>query len=603
MGDVDSTNTSLLNSNDTTLSLEEKDIVQNVEASTENQKEHGNPFEEKLNGLSHTSKEDLIKLLKELNKQTTDFKNLRSYINTIKARFNAIYETEKNEALQKFVTEGNDANDFEYKIKELDETFFVLFKQIDLKRKNFLKDLNNKKENDFQQKEKILNQIREIVEGEETGTTLQTIKLLQKEWKKTNEIQGFSNPTLWANYNALIDRYYDKRSIHFELKDLDRKKNSHLKEKICEKAEALNDNQNINQAIFILSKLHEEYKHIGPTPKTNEENLWIRFKAASDKVYEKRKEYTEQQKIDIEHKQKQREELLKNVQHFASYSSTKIHDWIEKTKEIQNIQTQWENIKGLSQKNTKKINRDFWNVLKDYYNKKNIFFKSLDNQKKDNLEKKKILLEESENLKNSEDWNEAATRLKEMQKQWKEIGPIPKKYQKTLFKNFIKNCDYFFRQHKQKEQNVYEKNLQEKLSICNKIENMDPSDVNTVSKLIDEYYTIGFVLRKDMGKITERFNKATRSFMGNTSINEGDRIKLRNKIQFVHLKDKTTAQPNTIKIKRKMSFLEYNINLWSINIDRFADSKKAKTLKKDLQNKIDSAKRELEELKKILTFH
>src|SRR5690606_34073428 len=109
------------------------------------------------------------------------------------------------------------------------------------------------------------------------------LKEIQNEWRSIGPVPSQYVRSLWANYSALIDRFYDKRSIYFELKELDRKKNLEAKLEICEKAERLDQVENIKEAIKELNQLHEEFKHIGPVPKDEQEEVWRRFKAASDK--------------------------------------------------------------------------------------------------------------------------------------------------------------------------------------------------------------------------------------------------------------------------------------------------------------------------------
>ncbi len=106
---------------------------------------------------------------------------------------------------------------------------------------------------------------------------------------------------MWANYHALLDRFYDNQSIYFELKELDRKKNLEAKLELCARAEKLADVEIIKDAIRELNELHHEFKHLGPVPKDDKEAVWQRFKAASDAVYAKRDAYLQnlQQELQV----------------------------------------------------------------------------------------------------------------------------------------------------------------------------------------------------------------------------------------------------------------------------------------------------------------
>ncbi|MEO9870809.1 DUF349 domain-containing protein [Ekhidna sp.] len=589
---------------ETSEGVNEADENDSVEEESDSSSEEDTQ-EEELD-FDHASKDEIVSKIREI-KNEENIRSLDRVLKAIKPRFDELYEISKNEALQKFVSEGNEADSFEYHGDEIDKEFFTLFGQLRTKRNKHYKDLENQKEDNLKKKERLLEELRQIVDGEESSNSINSVRDLQSEWKKVGPVPGAQNKTLWANYNALLDRYYDNRSIYFELKDLDRKKNLKLKEELCEKAEALSETEDMKTAIIQLNELHDEYKHLGPVPKEHQEPLWQRFKAASDAIYSRRKEYFEGLKVEFEANLLKKEELIKQVEEFTKFSSDRITEWNDQTRGLLELQKQWEAIGGVPRENAKATNKAFWNAFKGFFANKNQFFKELESKREENLAKKHGLIEKAEALKDNEEWNSTADKFKHLQAQWKDVGPVPEKVRNETYKKFKTACDHFFnkRRDQNKEQfKEYEDNLQLKLKICDQLEAAGAGDevnLDDVYDLIDNYTAIGFVPKNTIKKIHNRFDKVKEAILSNEAIHEDDRTDLRNHISMGRLRNSPGgAQKLNRKehsIKRKISSIENDISTWNTNMEFFAKSATADKLKADMQERIDKAKGELEDLK------
>ena len=587
--------------------------VSSGEVSSESDKESHEEEEEHEEELDfdHASKDEVIAKIREI-KNEDNIRLVDRVLKAVKPRFDELYEISKNEALQKFVSEGNEAEAFEYHGDEIDKEFFALYGQLRTKRNKHFKDLESQKETNLKKKEQLLEDLRVIVDGEESSGSINAVRELQDEWKKTGPVPGAQNKTLWANYNALLDRYYDNRSIYFELKDLDRKKNLKLKEELCEKAEALDELEDMKTAIIQLNEFHDEYKHIGPVPKEDQEPLWQRFKAASDAIYAKRKDYFEGLKVEFEANLVKKQELITRVSEFSQFNSDRITEWNDKTKELLEVQKQWEAIGGVPRDKAKETNRAFWNSFKAFFSNKNQFFKELESKREENLTKKKELIAKAEELKDNEDWNSTADKLKHLQAQWKDIGPVPEKVRNETYKAFKAACDHFFnkRRDQNKEQfKAYEENLQLKLQVCDQLEAAGTGDsvnLDDLYDLIDNYTAVGFVPKNAIKKIRNRFDEVKEKILSNEAIDEGDRADLRNHISMGRLKNTPGgAQKLNRKehsIRRKISSLENDISTWNTNMEFFANSATADKLKADMQKQIDKAEAELADLKSQLAI-
>ncbi len=578
------------------------------DTSSEKEEEHEDIEEEDLD-FSNSSKEDLLKKLKDISKEDR-IPRVDRVLKALKPRYDEIYEGERVSALNKFELDGNDPNSFEYHGDELDKEFISLHSTLRSKRNRFYKDLENQKDENLKKKQQLLEDLRELVDGEESNASFNKVKEIQAEWKKIGPVPGAHNKTLWANYNALLDRFYDQRSIYFELKDLDRKKNLKVKQELCERAEALAEHKDLKSAIVQLNELHEEYKHAGSVPREDQEALWQRFKAASDQVYARRKDYFENLKEEFEQNYIKKLELAKIAESFTSFNSDSISEWNAKTKEIQDLQKQWEGIGGLPRDKAKAVNKQFWGAFKKFFNNKNQFFKKLEGTRDENLKKKEELIVQAEELKESDDWDGTTRKYKDLQAQWKDIGPVPEKVRNEVYKKFKAACDHFFNRRREKhaEQNKgYEENLKLKLQICDQIEAIaekDEINLDDVYDLIDNHAQLGFVPRNAIKKDRARFDAAVEKILTLEDLEDGDRSDLKNHIQLSRMKSgpggDRKIQRKEHSIRRKISELESDINTWNTNMEFFAASATADKLKEDLQQKINDARGEIENLKSLL---
>jgi hypothetical protein len=544
----------------------------------------------------------LESLLKE-----DDFSQVGRILKEIKKPFDELAHQERKEAYDKYVADGGEKDGFEYREDELDRRFHEAYNKLKARKNEYYSSLESRKEQNLKTKLEILEKLRELVDSEETGASIKELKELQLQWKAVGDVPPSQLKSLWANYNALLDRFYDNRSIYFELKQLDRKKNFDLKIELCEKAEQLDEQENIREVIKQLNDLHEEFKHIGPVPREDQEAVWERFKAASDNIYSKRKDYYEHLKEELKINQIAKEALVEKVLQFADFDSDKISDWNSKTKEIIAIQKEWEAIGSLPKEKAKQINKQFWSSFKGFFNKKGQFFKKIEEVRKENLKLKQELVDRAEALKDSDDFKNTSEDLKNLQKQWKEIGPVPEKYRNEVFTKFKKACDHFFdrrRANNEVAEKEYDVNLKAKQALCDEMEKMvkdEKVDIERVKNIETEWAQVGYVPRSDIKSIQKRYTEVIEKITGMTDLSEDEIQKLRFKAQFNNMNfgpgSERIIQKKEGALRRQITNLENDVNLWKNNLDFFAASKNADKLKEEFQIKIDKATEQLQSLK------
>jgi len=567
--------------------------------------------EEETPDYSQYSREDLAREIEKIAKGE-DVRTITDQVRELKVHFDELEEAQRQKALEQFLEEGGEKEGFEYRPDEYYTLFYAAYDKIRERRTQHRAEREKTRQQNLKLKEEILNKLREFVDSDETQVSITKLKEIQQEWKAIGEVPSSQNRTLWANYNALLDRFYDNRSIYFELKELDRKKNLESKVSLAEKAEQLVEEPDIKKATQELDELHEEYKHIGPVPRDEQEALWQRFKAASDKIHDRRRAdieaFKEQLKINLVEKQK----LVEQVKVFSSFESDSIKEWNKKTKELQQLQKQWDAVGSMPRSQAKEVNREFWSNFKEFFAHKGDFFKRLDALREENLKKKEELVSKAESLKDSEDWRATSNELKRLQREWKDIGPVPEKYRETVYQRFKAACDEFFERRRNNSQETeieYQKNLKVREDVCEKIEQLaqeKSSDLDALTELTQQYSKTGFVPRGAIKSIGERFQKAVSHFLTSAEdLDESQKQEVQVSIELGSMKSGPGAgrriHQKEGNIRRQISRLEDDIAVWKNNISFFtSSSKQADKLIADVERKIEKASAELEQLKSQL---
>lgn len=576
-------------------------------ASVEEDEDHS---EEQID-LTVLSKIQLVNLLKDKISEGNILR-IDKFVHEIKAIFDELVNKDKEEALSKFKEEGDSEDDFEYRPsdeeREFNNHYFEFRNQIGSLRK----EAERQKEKNLVVKTDLLNRLRDLVDGEETTLSMSSIKAIQDQWKSIGPVPVSQNKSLWASFNALMDRFYDNRSIYFELKELDRKKNLEHKNELCEKAEALVHVKDLKDAIKALNDLHDEFKHIGPVPRDAQEALWNRFKTASDMIYDRRKEFYDGQKEVFKKNQDDKEVLIETLKTFIDFKADRIKDWNTKTKEILEIQKNWEKIGPVPRESGKEINKAFWAAFKQFFHNKNLFFKELDEIRATNQANAEALITKAEELKDSTDWQNAANAFMKLQQDWKTLGPTPEKSRDSLYKKFKAACDAFFdsrRSTNKASNSEFEANLKAKQDICKKIQEaagVDSTSEEHLTTLIGEFNEIGFVPRKNMKEMQIQFKAAVDSYLEKLNPAGSDKEDFLFRLNL----NKIQADPNSVKtlnkkehgIRKQITDMENSVTLWRNNLDFFAASKTADKLRDQFDIKIQKAEEEIDKLKKKLSI-
>ncbi len=550
-------------------------------------------------------KSELVNRLKEV-KDSQNFRYNDEFLKAIAPHFNALRKSERKEALAKYLEEGGEADGFEFHGDEFDREFDAIFTTLRERKQKYYANLESSRNENTAKKKLLLKQLRDIVKADEDEKSIEAVRAIQAEWKKVGQVNIAENEDLWANYKALLDQYYDRRGIFFELKDLDRRKNLTKKQDLCAKAEALTEVE-IVEAVRVLNELHEEYKNIGPIPREEQDAVWDRFKAASDAVYDRRKVYTDEIRKEQEANLVLKKAVIEKVKPFIEFNSGRITEWNQETKKLQELQKEWDGIGHVPREDAKEINKTFWGLFKAFFNNKGQFFKNLEEERGQNLKLKQALVEKAEGLKDSEDIDSTANELKRLQQEWRKIGPVPEKFKDSVFNEFKAACDHFFNRKRQKNEVVeqeFKANLEQKLALCDQLTALaaeKPTSLEPLQEIQAKFEAIGFVPRSDINSIQQKWAESNAAYLEAVEgIDEKEKQRMVLQAKYQRLKsgnDRNAAHKAEQDLRKQIQGLEDEINTWNSNLGFFARSKNAEALRAEYDKKIEEAQQKVKALR------
>lgn len=391
------------------------------------------------------TKGEVINRLKELAQDAENAE--KQELDLLKQTFYKLHKAEQEAARKTFIEAGGEAESFVPQQDENEVEFKNVMSVIKEKRGALIAELEKQKEDNLQKKLDIIEKIKEIVSTpEDANKAYNEFKKLQQQWSEIKQVPLAKANELWKTYQVYVEKFYDIIKLNNEFREYDFKKNLEIKTNLCIAAEKLTDEQDVVSAFHQLQKLHQEFRETGPVAKELRDEIWGRFKTASTAVNRRHQQHFEELKEKEQHNLDQKTVICEIVEAIEYSELTTFNSWENKTQEIIALQNKWKTIGFAPQKMNVKIFERFRTACDDFFKKKGEFFKSIKEEMNVNLDKKKALCEQAEALKDSTDWKATSDMLTKIQKEWKTIGPVPKKYSDAIWKRFIGACDYFFEQ-------------------------------------------------------------------------------------------------------------------------------------------------------------
>ena len=563
--------------------------------------------EKPVEPVQKLTKEEILAKLKEV---VADVENVaKPEIDGLKQSFYKLHNAEQEAARKLFIENGGAAENFVPQTDCVEEEFKNIMSVIKEKRSALTAELEKQKEMNLQVKLSIIEELKELVESPDDANKSYTeFKKLQQQWNEVKLVPQAKVNELWKNYQLYVEKFYDLLKLNNEFREYDFKKNLEIKTHLCEAAEKLADEADVVSAFHQLQKLHQEFRDTGPVAKELRDEIWARFKAASTTVNRRHQQHFEALKEVEQHNLDQKTVICEIIEAIDYKELTNFASWESKTQEVIALQNKWKTIGFAPQKMNVKIFERFRKACDEFFRKKGEFFKSLKEGMNENLEKKRALCEKAEALKDSTDWKATADELTKLQKEWKTIGPVAKKYSDAVWKRFISACDYFFEQKNKatsSQRSVEQENLEKKKNIIEKLNAIDDQmdtegATQLVRDLMKEWNGVGHVPFKEKDRIYKQYHSQVDKLFErfNISVSNKKLSNFKSTISSIQEGSPQALYREREKLVRAFDNMKNELQTYENNLGFLTtSSKKGNSLLTEINRKVEKLKADIELVK------
>ena len=546
------------------------------------------------------SKEELVALFARMLEEQP-VQSLRRDVEALKIAFYRLRRAEVEAARRRFIEEGGAEEEFTPPVDGAEVQLKELFREYRHRRDIFIANLEAEKEANYKIKLGLIEELKELVNSDETiNNTFTKFRELQQRWKETGIVPQQYVKDLWETYNLHVENFYNFIKINKELRDLDLKKNYEQKVALCEQAEALLLEPSVVDAFHKLQKLHDEWRETGPVANEFKESLWERFKAASSRINKAHQEHFEALKAEQVRNLELKTQLCVATEELSAQPLTTRKEWNRASERLLEIQKTWKTIGFAPKKDNNRIYERFRTACDRFFEAKRQFYADVKTEMEHNLQLKTEICEAAESLVNSEEWKKTTDELIALQARWKQIGAVSRRHSDAVWKRFRAACDRFFERksaHFASVDGEQEENLRRKLAL---LDEMAAADVRAggyevIRDFQRRWGEIGFVPIRQKDAVQKRYKAAVDALFSVLRGSERDRSmnRFREKVSTLKASGDRRLRSERERLYNKVRQLEQEIALLENNIGFFAKSKNAETLVADVRAKIDRAREEM----------
>lgn len=395
-----------------------------------------------------------------------------------------------------------------------DDEFKTLLTRIRSKKAEHAAKIEAQKADNLRRKEEIINEILSLADDtDNVNRTFPRYRELQDEFNALGEVPATEETSIWKRFQDARERFSDNLKINKELRDYDFKKNLDTKQLLLAEAETLASEEDVITAYRRLQELHNKWRQVGPVAKEFREEIWDKFKAASAEVNKRYQAFFEARKAREAENEAGKIALCEKLEAIDLVSFKTFSAWDEATKTVMELQQQWRTFGFASRKMNKALFARFRQLCDRFFAAKAEFFHSTREELASNLARKTALAERAEALRESTDWKAATDEFVAMQKEWKTIGTVAKKYSDAVWRRFQEACDAFFEAKKKATsgaRRIETENLRAKREIIARLDEITEQTpredaIAMLRELQEQWKQIGHVPFRDKDKIYDQY--------------------------------------------------------------------------------------------------
>ena len=549
--------------------------------------------------IAYATKREVVERLRQL--AHGDEMPRKDEVEQLKTIFYKLHRAGRDAELKEYIDAGGDPEKYQLKPDEDEVAFKAEMSIVREKRAKLFQEQEAQKQANLARKLEIIERIKAMATSpDEANKSYREFRQLQQEWKELKLVPAEKASELWRNYQFCVEQFYDLLNLNREARELDFKKNLEAKTRLCEAAEKLCEEEDVVSAFHQLQKLHQEYRETGPVAKEKREEIWARFKAASTIVNKRHQQHFEELRAKEEENLAKKTALCEQVEAIAAEENKGAADFERHSKAIIAIQAEWKTIGFAPQKMNVKIFERFRAACDSFFGRKAEYFKKLRETFAENVEKKKALVMQAQELQDSTDWKETADKLIALQKEWKSIGIVPRKQGDQLWSDFLAACNKFFNARNAATSGTRaaeRENLQKKRSIIEKLTALADSNAEDMQeqaqRLSDEYNAIGHVPFKEKDKVYKEYrdivNRLYKEF--NVSVARRRIDGYRNSLKNMAEKGAGFLDNERARLMRRYEAMKQEVQTYENNMGFInASSEGGSTLVDEMRRKVEKLK-------------
>ncbi|NIJ44553.1 hypothetical protein FHR24_000992 [Wenyingzhuangia heitensis] len=389
------------------------------------------------------SLEALVERLKTILKEKP-VQDIKEEANAIRASFYLQYNEQVEKAKQAFIEEGGNEIDFEYS-QPIQVEFKSLWKTyIESKNAHHLKLAQNLKDN-LVKREAVIEGVKLLIEKNDVSSSYKEFQQLQADWKEIGAVSSEKYQETWGNYHLYIEQFYDLLHLNNDLRSIDFKHNLEAKQQIIVKAKQLLEHDDIQFAFNELQVLHKIWKEdTGPVAKEFREAIWQEFSEITNAIHNKKTIHFEALRREEDENYVKKIDKIKELESFDFSKNKTFGDWKKSIDAFEVLKDEFLAIGKIPKNKTHQLWEAFKSSTKAFNTAKNDFFKESKKQHNEALAKKRALIDEAIQWKDSNDLVNATEAFKRIQAAWKRVGFVPRKQADALWNEFKAICDAYF---------------------------------------------------------------------------------------------------------------------------------------------------------------
>ena len=552
---------------------------------------------------SACSREELVAAMKELMGQ--DVQKIKNRVAAIRSRFNELNREVQNAAFEKFIAEGGNKDDYQNENDAVADEMHRLHDQYRAARQKYMEELEAQKQRNLEAKQALIEEMRQLIDSEEeqVRSSMDKFNNIQERWKAIGEVPREQMNDLWQNYHFQIEQFFNKLKINRELRALDQKRNLEEKIKLCEQAEELIMEPSVTKAFKGLQDLRARWKEIGPVPAEQNEDIWQRFCNAANQIDERRKEYYDQRKEELDNNLLAKQALVDKAAELTEKRPESTKEWNDTTTALDELLKVWKTIGPVPREVNEEIWGKFKGMIDKHYSEKKEYFGAIRDEQETNYQKKMDLCLKAEAIAKREDWKKATEELLELQQEWKAIGSTSRKVSEKIWQRFRKACDEFFAKKSEffaERRTSESENLAAKEAIIAELKAHQFGDdreenLQAIKEFQRRWAEVGFVPMADKERLQKEFRGEIDRIFEQLKISarEAEETAYRERIRNAGGDAKKFVNNEKAELQEKIEKLRSDLALWENNLGFLASSKQADLLKQEFEKKMQGARQQI----------